>query len=64
MDSKNVLMMDLFLYKWAAFASQDVNWWTGEVWIIVMFLSADSHSDGTHSLQRIIGDQVMNAYFL
>ncbi len=33
-------------------ASQDVNWWTGVVWIIVMFLS-DSHSDGTHSLQRI-----------
>ncbi len=26
---------------------------TGVVWIIVMFLS-DSHSDGTHSLQRII----------
>ncbi len=27
-------------------------WWTGVLWIIVMFLS-DSHSDGTHSLQSI-----------
>ncbi len=26
---------------------------SGEVWIIVMFLSAVFHSDGTHSLQRI-----------
>ncbi len=23
------------------FSSQDINWWTGVVWIIVMFLSAD-----------------------
>ncbi len=22
------------------FTSQDINWWTGVVWIIVMFLSA------------------------
>ncbi len=40
--------MDLFLTN---MASQDVNWWTGVMWSIVMFLSA--HSDGTHSLQRI-----------
>ncbi len=33
-------------------SSPDVNWWTGLVCIIVMFLS-DSHSDGTHSLQSI-----------
>ncbi len=33
---------------------KDINWWTGVVWIIVMFLSAVwTHSDGTHSLQRI-----------
>ncbi len=33
---------------------KDVNWWTGVVWIIVMFLSAVlTHSDGTHSLQMI-----------
>ncbi len=33
-------------------APQDINWWTGVLWIIVMFVS-DSHSDGTHSLQSI-----------
>ncbi len=32
--------------------SQDINWCTGVLWIIVMCLS-DSHSDGTHSLQSI-----------
>ncbi len=33
---------------------KDVNWCTGVVWIIVMFLSAVfTHSDGTHSLQMI-----------
>ncbi len=47
-DVKNVLMLDLF----HLLSSPDVNWWTGVVWIIVMFLS-DSHSDGTHSLQSI-----------
>ncbi len=33
---KNVLMMDLF----QLLSSRDVNWWTGVLWIIVMFLSA------------------------
>ncbi len=33
---KNVLMLDLF----HLLSSPDVNWWTGVVWIIVMFLSA------------------------
>ncbi len=46
---KNVLMLDLFQFL----SSQDVNWWTGVVWIIVMFYQLDSHSDGTHSLQNI-----------
>ncbi len=33
--------LDVFVsYKDAAFPSQDVNWWTGVMWIIVMFLSA------------------------
>ncbi len=32
----NVLMLDLF----HLLSSQDVNWWTGVVWIIVVFLSA------------------------
>ncbi len=45
---KNILMLDLF----QLLSSPDVNWWTGVLWIIVMFLS-DSHSDGTHSLQSI-----------
>ncbi len=34
---KIVLMMDLFLIKIQSIASQDINWWTGVVWIIVMF---------------------------
>ncbi len=45
-------------------SSPDVNWWTGVLWIIVMFLS-DSHSDGTHSLQSIHcwdTDAVMHFY--
>ncbi len=34
---------------------QDINWWTGVVWITcdVLISCLDSHSDGTHSLQRI-----------
>ncbi len=40
-------------------------WWTGVVWIIVMFLSAVwTHSDGTHSLQRSTCEQSNNATFL
>ncbi len=35
-EVKNILMLDLF----QLLSSQDVNWWTGVVWIIVMFLSA------------------------
>ncbi len=51
---KNSFMMDLFFTNTQLLASQDINWWTGVVWIIVMFLSAVwTHSDGTHSLQRI-----------
>ncbi len=32
------------------------------LWVIVMFLSAvlSSHSDGTHSLQVTIGEQMLN----
>ncbi len=47
-EVKDILM----LYLFQLLSSPDVNWWTGVVWIIVMFLS-DSHSDGTHSLQSI-----------
>ncbi len=34
---KNILMVDLLF---PLLSSQDVDWWTGVVWIIVMFLSA------------------------
>ncbi len=34
---KIVLMMHLFLIKTQSVTSQDINWWTGVVWIIVMF---------------------------
>ncbi len=37
---QNVLMMDLFLPIMQLLASEDIMWWTGVVWIIVMFLSA------------------------
>ncbi len=51
----NILMMDLFLANMQLLILQDVNWWTGVVWITCdVFISCvDSHSDGTHSLQRI-----------
>ncbi len=48
------VLMDLFFTNTQIFTSQDINLWTGVMWIIVMFLSAVlTHSDGTHSLQRI-----------
>ncbi len=39
-EVQNILMVDLFLTNTQLLASQDINWWTGVVWIIVMFLSA------------------------
>ncbi len=33
-------MMDLFLTNMQILSSQDINWWTGVVWIIVMLLLA------------------------
>ncbi len=50
--------MPWWIRKHAAFTSQDVNWWTGVVWstcgLLWCFINClDSHSDGTHSLQRI-----------
>ncbi len=35
--------MDLFLRNKQLFTSQDVNWWTGVMWIIVVFLSFWRH---------------------
>ncbi len=48
-------MVDLFLTNMQHFTSQDINWWTGVVWITcdVLISCLDSHSDGTHSLQSI-----------
>ncbi len=48
-------MMDLFLTNKQLLTSQYVKWWTGVVWITcdVLISCFDSHSDGTHSLQRI-----------
>ncbi len=53
------LIMDLFLTNIQLFTSQElINWWTGVVCItcglLWGFISClDSHSDGTHSLQRV-----------
>ncbi len=33
LENKNILMMDLFITNKQLFASQDVNWWTGVMWI-------------------------------
>ncbi len=57
-------MMDLFLTNMQLFTSQDIKWWTGVVWIIVMFLSAvwtliltaPIHCRGSN------GEQVMQCY--
>ncbi len=42
-EVKNILMMDLFLTNTQLLSSQDVNWWTGVVWIIVFLLSFWRH---------------------
>ncbi len=53
-EVKNILIMNLFITNMQLFSSQDVNWWAGVMWIIVIFFSClNSHYDGTHSLQRI-----------
>ncbi len=53
------LIMDLFLANTQLLISQDINWWTEFVWVIVMFISSlNSHSDGIHSLLSI-SEQVM-----
>ncbi len=48
----------MFLTNTPLFTSQDINWWTRVCGLLVdycdVFISClDSHSDGTHSLQRI-----------
>ncbi len=56
--------MDFSLINMQLLASQDINWWTGVVWIIVMFLlavwtlilTAPIHCSGS------IAEQVMECY--
>ncbi len=57
-ECKNVLMMDLFLTNMQFLASPDVNWWTGVVWIIVMFYQLFGLSFWRHPFTSI-GEQVM-----
>ncbi len=56
------LMLDLFLTNTQLLASQDVNRWTGVVWIIVMFLSAVWTLILTAPIQGSIAEQVMQCY--
>ncbi len=42
--------MDLFLRKMQLFASHEFNWWTGVVWIIVMFYQPFELSFWRHPL--------------
>ncbi len=59
-SESNITAWGYFLIKNAKlFKSQEVNWWTGVMWILLVYYCyaliscSDSHSDGTHSLQRI-----------
>ncbi len=52
-----LLMLDLFLRNTQLLASQDVK--SGVDYCDVFISCLDSHSDGTHSLQKKIGEQVM-----
>ncbi len=36
-----------------SFSLHDINWWTGVIFVDVFISYLDSHSEGTHSLQRI-----------
>ncbi len=61
---KNILMMDFFLTNTQLLALHDVNWWTGVVWIIVMFLSVVWTLILTAPIHRraSIGEQMMQCY--
>ncbi len=50
---KNPFIRNLFLKNKQLLASQDIHWWTGVDYCDVFISCLDSHSDGTHSLQRI-----------
>ncbi len=63
-EVKNIFVMDLFLTNTHLFTLQDVNWWTGVLWIIVMFLSAVWTLILTAPIHRrgSMGEQVMQYY--
>ncbi len=46
-------MIDLFIINMWLFTSQDINLWSLVDYWDVFISCLDSHSDGTHSLQRI-----------
>ncbi len=52
------LMINLFFTNMHLFTLQDINWWTGVVWIIVIFLSAVWTLILTAPIHSI-GEQVM-----
>ncbi len=56
--------MDLFLTNTQLLASEDINWWSGVVWIIVMFLSAVWTLILTAPIhcRASIGEQVMESF--
>ncbi len=51
--NENILMTDLFLTNMQLFTSQNINWWSCVDYWGVCISCLDSHSFGTHSLQRI-----------
>ncbi len=67
----DILMMDFVSYNTTSFTSADINWWIGVVWttcgVLWWFYNIFyySHSDGTHSLQRICwwaNDVMLNVF--
>ncbi len=63
----DILMVDLFLINTHLFTSEDINWWIGVVWTTcgVLWFFYYSHSDGTHSLQKICwwaNDVMLNVF--
>ncbi len=54
-----IRIKNVFLTNMQLFTSHDINLWTGVVFFCLLvdycdvFICLDSHSDGTHSLQRI-----------
>ncbi len=56
---KNILKMDLFLTNMQLFHLQDINLWTGVLWITVFSSCLDSHYDAPIHCGGSIGEKVM-----